>query len=369
MNQKVSLSFLFLCLSFGIICSCSKKTNSTPALVVKDINPNHGSFGDTVTITGSGFQSSASLDSVWFNGKMAPVINASTTQLQVTVPSLCGTGNIKVSTNGNAASGPIFSYDTTYQLTTFATGLSNPQYLTIDEAGDLYVTNFGNGTISKISSAGVVSTFASGLNGPTGITIDVNSNIYVATTNNMNVSFILKITPSGTVDSFANVTGYIYGLTIDNSGNLYAANSVAGGIAKITSSGTVSTFATGMASITGIAFSSNGNLYATGTTNGSVYKITPNGAVTVVSSGFSFGGQNGIAVDENSNLYITVFGNNTLSQYNTVTKIGVSGMISTLTTGLDDPCGLIIDANGNFYIVNSLIGNTLNGSVSKITVQ
>jgi sugar lactone lactonase YvrE len=369
MNPKLSPSTLLLCLSFGMICSCNKNNSSTPTVAVTSINPTHGSFGDTVTITGSAFGPSASQDSVWFNGKLATVINGSTTQLQVTVPSLCGTGNIKVSTDGHAATGPIFTYDTAYTLTTFATGLYNPQYLTIDGAGNLYVTNFGNGTVSKISSAGVVSTFASGLNGPTGITIDGNSNIYVATTNNMNLCTIVKITPSGTVSSFATITGYVYGLTIDNSGNIYAANAVAGGISKVTSSGTVTTFATGMASISGIALGSNGNLYATGAGNGSVYKITAAGAVTSVYSGFSFGGQNGIVVDNSNNLYITVIGNNTLTQYNTVTKIDVSGKISTLTTGLDNPCGLIIDANGNFYIVNSLSGNTLNGSVSKLTAQ
>ena len=185
----------------------------------------------------------------------------------------------------------------------------------------------------------------------------------------MNVSTIYKITPSGTAGSFASITGYVYGLTIDNSGNLYAANAGTGAIAMVTSSGTVSTFASGMPSVTGIAFSSNGNLYATGTTNGAVYKITSGGAVTDVLNGFSFGGQNGIAVDNNNNLYITVFGNNTLTQYNTVTKINASGAISTVTTGLDDPCGLIIDGNGNFYVVNSLSGNTLAGTVSKLTVQ
>ena len=322
-----------------------------------------------MTITGSGFNSSASLDSVWFNGKMATVINAGATQLQVTVPSLCGTGSIKVSVDGNAAAGPIFNYDTTFKLTTFATGLSNPQYLTIDGIGNLYVTNFGDGTISRISSAGVVSTFTSGLNGPTGITIDVNSNIYVATNNNLNKSPILKITPPGIVDTFAIVTGYVQGLTIDNSGNLYAANGVPGAISKITSSGNVSTFASGMASISGVALSSTGTLYATGATNGAVYKITATGSVTSIYNGFSFGGPNGIAIDNNNNLYITVFGNNTLSQYNSVTKISVSGAISTLTTGLDDPCGLIIDANGNFYIVNSLSGNTLAGTISKLTAQ
>jgi sugar lactone lactonase YvrE len=239
----------------------------------------------------------------------------------------------------------------------------------MDGAGNLYVTNFGNGTIAKISSAGAVSTFNSGLNGPTGITIDGNGNIYVATNNNMNLSTIFKITPSGAASSFATITGYIYGLTIDNSGNLYAANAGTASISKVSGNGTVSTFASGMSSISGIALSSNGDLYATGTTNGSVYKITSGGAVTSVYTGFSFGGQNGIAVDINNNLYITVAGNNTLSLTNTVTKIAASGTLSTVTARLDEPCGLILDGSGNFYIVNSLNGNSTAGTVSKLTVQ
>ena len=321
MKHNGSPLFLFLGLSSGIIFSCNKSSKSTtPILAVTAINPTHGPVGDTVTISGTGFGSSATLNSVSFNGKTAAVINASSTQLQVTVPSLCGTGKINVSTNGTTATGPIFTYDTTFNLATFATGLNNPQYLTIDGGGNLYVTNFGNGTIAKISSAGVVSTFTGGLNQAEGITIDANNNIYVATNNNLNQSPILKITPSGTVDTFAIVTGYVYGLTIDNSGNLYAANAGTGAISKITGSGTVSTFAGGMPSVTGIAVSSNGNLYATATTNGAVYKITATGAVTAIFTGFSFGAPNDIVTDNNNNLYITVFGNNTLTQYNTITK-------------------------------------------------
>jgi len=185
MKHHLYRLFLAVCLLPCIFHSCSKKNNTStpnPTLAVNGISPTHGSFGDTITITGTGFQSSPSLDSVWFNGKMASVITASASQLEVTVPSLCGTGNVKVSANGTSGLGPIFTYDTITKVTTFATGSYNPQYLTIDGTGNVYVTNFGNGAVSKISPAGVASTFASGLNGPTGITIDAGSNIYVATT-------------------------------------------------------------------------------------------------------------------------------------------------------------------------------------------
>jgi sugar lactone lactonase YvrE len=178
----------------------------------------------------------------------------------------------------------------------------------------------------------------------------------------------LHMTP-GTASSFATVSGYIYGLTIDNLGNVYAANAGYGSITKISSLGVPSTFASGMPFISGIAIGSDGTLYATGSTNRAVYKITPQGAVTSIATGFSFGGPNGIAVDNNNNLYMTVFGNNTLSQYNTVTKIAVSGKISTITTGLDVPCGLVIDGIGNFYAVSAESFNVPSGNVSKITVQ
>lgn len=242
----------------------------------------------------------------------------------------------------------------------------------MDGAGNLYVTNFGTAAILKISSTGVVSTFANGIFECTGITIDANGNIYVASNTGLNLCAILQITPAGSVDTLAHVTGYVYGLTIDNNGSLFAANGVVGGISKITSSGTVTTFATGMAGITGIAISGNGNLYATATTNGAVYKITPDGTVTNLHSGFGFTAAGGIAVDNNNNLYFTVVGDNTLSQYNTVTKIDGSGTITTLITGLDIPTGLIMDATGNFYVANEAnpasLGSLI-GTVSKLTVQ
>jgi hypothetical protein len=373
MKPIVPSSFLFLCLSLGIFNSCSNKTNSTPTptLVVSSINPTHGAGGDTVTITGSGFNASPSLDSVWMNGKLTSPITASSTQLQVTVPSLCGTGKVKVSANGITGLGPVFTYDTTFKLTTFATGLDNPQYITIDGTGNLYVTNFGNQTVAKISPAGVVTTFVSGIDQPTGITIDGADNLYVASNSPFNTCAILKISASAAVDTLADFTGYVYGLTIDNSGNIYAANSQAGTISMITGNGTVSTFATGLGGISGITRSSNGNLYAVSQSNNAVYKITSDGTVSELQNQLNVGGPVGIAVDNSNNLYFTLLGSNPLGQSNAITEISASGAISTLTTGLYNPCGLILDANGDFYVVNSSFStpNTLAATISKLTAQ
>jgi sugar lactone lactonase YvrE len=84
----------------------------------------------------------------------------------------------------------------------------NPQGLTVDGTGNIYVADTGNNTVRKISPMGMVTTLpesaganatadnASGsirLNHPGGVVVDSSGNIYVADTNN---HCIRKIAPS-----------------------------------------------------------------------------------------------------------------------------------------------------------------------------
>jgi len=123
---------------------------------------------------------------------------------------------------------------------------AEPNGLAIDKARNIYVADFFNNVIRKISATGAVTTYAgSGLAGkvdgpaasasfhnPSGITIDGSGNLYVAEASNNDVR---EIMPGGQVSTFATVT-------IDGSGNLYAScnNNT---IQKIASDGTVSTYA------------------------------------------------------------------------------------------------------------------------------
>jgi len=130
---------------------------------------------------------------------------------------------------------------------------SQPTALAIDKSRNLYVTDFGNNVIRKISSTGVVTTFAgngsAGLtdgagtvaefHNPVGITIDGSNNLFVTETVNSDVR---EITPSGQVSTFATGLNGPVRVTIDGSSNLYvtSTNHI---IQKITSGGTVSTYA------------------------------------------------------------------------------------------------------------------------------
>lgn len=155
---------------------------------------------------------------------------------------------IKVTPNGIssifAGTGEVGSADGIGTSATF----NNLQGITIDLSGNLYVSDYGNNLIRKITPDGTVSTFAGNINGgysdgigvnasfyiPGGLTTDKVGNVYVADTGN---GLIRKITPSGTVTTIAgsraNRGAIVNGaasaagfykptnLTIDASGDIY----------------------------------------------------------------------------------------------------------------------------------------------------
>ena len=234
-------------------------------------------------------------------------------------------------------------------------GLDGPGGMAFDAAGNLYVANAGNNTISEVKPTGAVSTFvSSGLDEPVGLAFDAAGNLYVANEINSTIS---EVAPTGAVSTFVNsgLDGPV-GLAIDAAGNLYVANAGNLTISKVTPTGAVSLFVgSGLCEPTGLAFDSAGNLYVTNV-NDTISKVTPTGAVsTFVSSGLDEPA--GLAFDSAGNLYVASFGNNSISK---VTPVGaVSPFVSS---GQDEPFGLAFDAAGTLYV-----GNALSGTISKIT--
>jgi YD repeat-containing protein len=78
----------------GNILSINRFT-STQVAVIK-FTPSSGPAGTSISISGSGFSSTASQDIVTFNGTTATVVAASATQLSVAVPAGATTGTISV---------------------------------------------------------------------------------------------------------------------------------------------------------------------------------------------------------------------------------------------------------------------------------
>lgn len=142
--------------------------------------------------------------------------------------------------------------------------------IVINNSGDIFATDQFNHTIRKIASSGVVTTIAGSagntgstdgtgnaarFNRPSGITIDSGGDLYVSDFNNHTIRRVTKsgavstfagvATVSGSVDGPANIARFYNpsGLSIDASGTLYIADNRNCTIRKIAPDGVASTIA------------------------------------------------------------------------------------------------------------------------------
>jgi len=297
-----------------------------------------------------------------------------------------------------------------------AASLSGPKGVAIDGSGNVYVADYLNNEIRKITSGGFVSTLAgstipgstdgigaaASFDGPTGVAVDVSGNVYVADAGN---NKIRKITPGGLVSTLVGISSP-QAVAVDASGNVYVSDGNI--IRKITPSGLVSTFAGSGAygnsngqvpaasffEPQGLAVDTFGNVYVADNYNNDIRKISPGGFVSLLAGSFysangnadaqgtyaSFSYPVGIAVDDSGNVYVADSGNNEIR------KITPGGLVSTLAGSLtsgsvngkgssasfNNPSGVAVDASGNVYVAdagNNEIRKITTGSTNTATIN
>ncbi len=85
----------------GNLLSITRPPAGTVSIL--EFSPNAGPTGSVVTISGTGFSTTASQNTVTFNGVTATVLSASSNMLTVTVPASATSGPINVTTPGGSA--------------------------------------------------------------------------------------------------------------------------------------------------------------------------------------------------------------------------------------------------------------------------
>lgn len=246
---------------------------------------------------------------------------------------------------------------------------SYPQGIAIDSQNNIYVADKMNHKIRKITPDGDVTTFAgsgspslvdgtgidAGFNEPCEIVIDSNNNLYVVEYANHTIR---KITPNGDVTTLAGngSSGSVddtgasasfnkpLGIAIDSLNNLYIADHGNHKIRKITPAGVVTTFAGSGAS----------------------------GSADATSTSATFNYPSGVAVDRDDNIYITDMNNQKIrkiTQAGVVTTFAGSGskgdlVSTTLDSSFHSPFGLMIDSDNTIYMAD-----TNNNKIKKINID
>lgn len=292
---------------------------------------------------------------------------------------------------------------------TTTTALFNtPTGIAIASDGTKYIVDRSNHRIRKVSPEGVVSTLAGStqgdvvgigtnakFNSPLGIAIGSDNNLYVTDYGNHKIK---KVTPQGEVTVLAGSTnGYVddygstakftypFGICSSPDGTLYVADFGNYSIRKVTLNGLVTTFAgsafgdvdaVGTAARfkgpTGVTFANDGNLYVVDNSNHKIRKIQPDGKVTTFAGNGSSGFANGIGINAqfnyphsiiastDGNLYISDLYNHRIRKMNIETRLvnNLAGEFQGFFDGsneeaaFNEPNGLALDTDGNLYIAD-----------------
>jgi len=292
------------------------------------------------------------------------------------ITNFAGNGSKRLAGDGQAAVGA---------------SLNRPAGVALDAAGGLYIADSENNRIRKVTPTGTITTLAgngqygySGDGGPAtaaslspgGVAVDAAGNLYIADYGN---DRIRKVTPAGTITTVAGngQWGYSgdggpataaslnrpYGVAVDATGNLYIADGQNSRIRKVTPAGTITTVAgngqwgysgdggpatgTSLSDPRGVAVDAAGNLYIADSSNYRIRKVTPAGTIITV-AGNGQGGYSGdggpataaslflppaVAVDAAGNLYIADTGNDRIRKVLTANPpLSVSRQALTFST-------------------------------------
>ena len=161
--------------------------------------------------------------------------------------------------------------------------------VSVDRRGRIFVSNAGQfgatgllGTeVYRITRYGKVATAIDGLNGPLGSVTDRRGNLYVS---NFNDGTIIKRDRRGQTSIFATLNGSGGGLALDRRGRLYAASYTGQAIYRIERTGEVTLFSDDplLAGPVGISLDRRGRLYVGNFDDAKVLRLSRDGAVTVV---------------------------------------------------------------------------------------
>ena len=232
------------------------------------------------------------------------------------------------------------------QTTVPTTGLSNPDGLAMDGAGDVFIADYGNSRVVEVTPGGVQTTVpTTGLSTPGGVAVDGAGDVFIADSGNrqvVKVPYLGNGTYGVQSTVFSDTSGIPGCLALDGAGNLYVVDTWDGVLWKVAPSGaSASVSFVSSSGAYAIVVDGAGGLFV-GTVD-QVLEITAGGVQSTVASGLS--SPRTLALDAAGDLFIADSGNNR------VVEITPGGVQTTVpASGLSNPWGVAVDGAGDVFI-------------------
>jgi hypothetical protein len=386
-----NLLYVFVCSLLLFSCKNDESDTPAPALVISSFTPGEGQpFGATITITGVSFSATPSENEVRFNGAIANVNSATTTQLTVQVPAGATTGKISVKVGDQTA----------YSQTDFLVPTITSIVPASAAAGATLVIN-GSGLVSgsgnEVTFMGIKAEILEAsptqikvivpINAPSG-NITVNTgNSTVATTGFtikpwVNISTYIDGTTGTSQQKFSS----LYGMCLDLNNKLVGADRFDAKVRRFNAdktneiiAGSTNGYLNGDAltakflGLSGVVSDPSGTLFIgagsavralTGTTVSTFAGDGTTGYVNATGSDARFSSVNAIAMDVNHNIAV--------ADDNMIRKITSAGVVSTLagsSAGFENGSGTVAKFNGVSGLAFDKDGNLYAGDVANNVIR
>jgi streptogramin lyase len=238
-------------------------------------------------------------------------------------------------------------------------GLNDPQSVSVDGLGNLYIADTGNNRIVEINrKTGAQTTFLTGLSGPLAVLADpmYTQTVYVANTGQ---GTVIRVLPNGKRQIFLAGLDEPAGLAEDPFGNFYVSEMGNGKILEVSKFGVRTIIDSGLGHPRGISVDALGNLFVSNTDSGQVGIVASLREQQLQTHGMP--SPSAVAYAPNGTVYVVDRHEGWLQSWS-------NHALRTVATGLDNPVGVaaggpfgwvwVDQADGRLLLVNPKTGTS-----------